>query len=280
MPSNYAIIQYCPDPAVEERLNIGVIAWDASGAHAVFVETWERARSFGGRDVGFLREFAQSMQNRLSQDMALFVDELTDDVVEQLIGDLAHSVQLTPARGASEDAPRLISSLAARFLYSPPPRAKKARDRRTAASRAYRAIRSAISAHAPKATSQLVHFHRSLEGKLGEHQFDVVLADGKPLAAVNALSFEIRSKGLLQREVDATAWALDDVRRLDEDMPLAVFILPPTNIPAERVFSSASKVFKGLGAKVMDDERAIGRWATRHTNHLGTQHAPRPAAAR
>ena len=69
MPSNYAIVQYRPDPASDERLNIGVIAWDADGAHAVFVDTWERVRSFGGCDIGFLREFAQSMQMRLAEDL-------------------------------------------------------------------------------------------------------------------------------------------------------------------------------------------------------------------
>lgn len=268
MPSNYTVVQYRPDPASDERLNIGVIAWDADGAHAVFVETWERVRSFGGCDVGFLREFAQSMQGRLTDELELPEDELTDELAAQLIGDLGHSVQLTPARGAEEEAPKLISSLAARFLYSPPQRAKAARGRRNATTHAYRAIKAAVNARSPKAARQLIHLHRGLEGKLGEHRFDVVLANGKPLAAVNALSFEITSIGNLQRDVDATAWALDDVRHLDETMPLAVFVLPPTNSEAERVFRSAGKIFKGLGAKLLDDEPRTVRWAKRQLSHL------------
>ncbi len=267
MPSNYTIVQYRPDPASDERLNIGVIAWDADGAHAVFVETWERVRSFGGCDVSFLRELAQSMQGRLADGLALPDDGLTDELREQLIGELGHSVQLTPARGAEEEAPQLVSSLAARFLYSPPPRAKPARGRRTATSHAYRAIKAAVDARKPSGAARRVHLHRNLEGKLGAHQFDVVLANGKPLAAVNALSFEVASKRDLQREVDATAWALDDVRHLDEALPLAVFVLPPTNSGAEQVFRSASKVFKGLGAKLLDDDPAMARWAKRQAGH-------------
>jgi hypothetical protein len=277
MPSNYTIIQYCPDPVGDERLNIGVIAWDAGGAHVEFVETWERARSFGGRNVAFLRDFAQSMQSRLSEEMELLVDELTDGLVEQLIGDVAHSVQLTPARGDSEDAQKLVSSLASRFLYSPPPRAKKARDRRTAAGHAYRAIKAAVSGQAPDAAKPRVLFHRNLAGKFGDHQFDVILANGRPLAAADALSFEIRSKGLLQREVDATAWALDDVRRLHQDMPLAVFVLPPTNTETEKVFRSAAKIFKGLGAKMTDSESAMARWATHQACRPPDKRAPEPA---
>ena len=50
MPSRYTLIQYRPDPASDERLNIGVIAWDADGAHVVFVESWEHVRLFTGQD--------------------------------------------------------------------------------------------------------------------------------------------------------------------------------------------------------------------------------------
>ena len=222
--------------------------------------------------MAFLREFAQSMQDRLPAEMEPLVDELTDELLQQWIGDVAHSVQLTPAQGAPEDAKKLISSLAARFLYAPPPRPKKGRDRRTAASHAYRAIKAAVHRKAPKRSKPLVHLqlHGMLEGKLGEHRFDVVLANGKPLAAVDAISFEVRSKANLQREVDATAWALDDVRRLNKDMPLAVFVLPPTNAEAEQVFRAASKTFKALGAKVMQDEPALARWAARRASGLQT----------
>jgi hypothetical protein len=119
-----------------------------------------------------------------------------------------------------------------------------------------------------------------LEGKLGEHVFDVVLANEKPLAAVDAISFEVRSKVNLQREVDATAWALDDVRRLDKDMPLAVFVLPPTNAEAEQVYRAAFKTFKALGAKVIEDEPALARWAARQVGRPQTIHAREPPTPR
>jgi hypothetical protein len=273
MPSRYTLIQYRPDPASDERLNIGVIAWDAEGAHVVFVESWEHVRLFGGQDVAFLREFAQSVQDRLPEEMAPIVEELTEELVQQWIGDLAHGVQLSPVEGAQEGAGKLISSLAARFLYSPSPRPKKRRGRRAAASHAYRAIKTALQKQ-PIGAGLLARLHRPLAGKLGEHVFDVVLANDKPLAAVGAISFETRSKANLQREVDAIAWALDDVRHLDKDMPLAVFVLPPTNPAAEQVFRAASKTFKALGAEVMKDEAAIGRWAKRQAVRLQTTTRP------
>jgi hypothetical protein len=279
MPSRYSLIQYRPDPGSDERLNIGVIAWDADGAHVVFIESWERARLFGGQDVAFLREFAQSMESRLPEEVELLADELTEELVERWIGDVAHSVQLTPAQGAPGGAKTLVASLATRFLYSPPPKAKKGRDRRAAVSRAYRAIKAALEAKAAKGSRPQVHLHRLLEGRLSEHLFDLVVSDGKPLAGVAAISFEVRSKARLQTEVDAVAWALDDVHRLDKEMPLAVFVLPPTNPQAEQVFLAASKTFNGLGAKVMKDEAALARWATRQAGRPRTTDAPKPAAS-
>lgn len=280
MPSKYALIQYRPDRGSDERLNIGVIAWDSDGAHVVFVESWERARLFGGQDVAFLREFAQSMERRLPEEVGLLADELTEELVERWIGDVAHSVELTPAQGAPGGAKKLVASLATRFLYSPPPKAKKGRDRRAAVSRAYRAIKAALDAKASKGSRPQVRLHRPLEGKLGEHLFDLVVSDGKPLAGVVAISFEVKSKARLQTEVDAAAWALDDVHRLDKEMPLAVFALPPTNPEAEQVFLAASKTFSGLETKVMKDEAALARWATRQAGHPRTTDAPKLAANR
>ncbi|HEY0649499.1 hypothetical protein [Phenylobacterium sp.] len=278
MPSKYTLIQYRPDRGSDERLNIGVIAWDADGAHVVFLESWERARLFGGQDVAFLREFAQSMERRLPEEIELLAGELTDELVERWLGDVAHSVQLTPAQGAPEGAKKLVASLAARFLYSPPPRAKKGRYRRAAVSHAYRIIKAAVGAKASKGAKPQVHLHRPLEGKFGEHLFDLVLSDGKPLAGVAAISFEVRSRARLQSEVDAVAWALDDVHRLDKGMPLAVFVRPPTNPEAEQVFLAASKTFNGLGAKVMQDDAALARWATRQAGRPRTAGAPKPPA--
>ena len=280
MPSRYTLIQYRPDPASDERLNIGVIAWDADGAHVVFVESWEHVRLFGGQDVAFLREFAQSVQNRLPEEMAPIVDELTEELVQRWVGDLADGVQLTPAEGAPEEAGKLVSSLAARFLYSPSPRPRQRRGHRMAASHAYRAIKTALHQKKAKGAGLVVRLHRPLKGELGEHLFDVVVANDKPLAAVDAISFETGSKANLQREVDATAWALDDVRHLDKDMPLAVFVLPPTNPEAEQVFRAASKTFKALGAAVMKDETAMGRWAKRQAVRQRATRPREPAPAR
>jgi len=266
MASKYALVQFYPDPASDERLDIGVIAWDAEGAHVVFIESLERVPAIGLDEVYRLQEFAQSVQQRLSDRTVPHLDERTGELAEHLIGVPAPGVRLTPTQSAPGDAPTLAASLAAQFHYGPAVKAGRVRGRQIAASHAYKSVLSALRKRAPREAKRLVHARYTLEGKFGQHQFDVVLARDEPLAAVSALSFEIRSRRNLQRELDATAWALEDVHKLHKGLPLAVFILPPTNPAAEVLHQAAARVFKGVGARMIDAEPAMARWALRHAN--------------
>lgn len=63
MVSYYSIIQYIPDPIADERINIGVLAFDDHSVQVKFLSRWDRVSSFAPvADVSFLREFAQQMQ--------------------------------------------------------------------------------------------------------------------------------------------------------------------------------------------------------------------------
>lgn len=263
MPSQYALVQFHPDPSADERVDIGVVAWDTDGAHVVFIEGWERVPAVSMEEARLLRDFAESVRARLSYGIDLLIDEARDELIEDLVASSGLGVRLTPPKSASEDASTLISSLAARFRYPSPPKAKRGRDRRVAASHAYKAISDAVRERLPVGSRALVKAHRTLAGKFGEHPFDVVLGADTPFAAVDALSFESPSRRRLQQESDAMAWALDDVRKLHPRLPLAVFILPPTSSEAEIVRGVASKAFKGVGARMIDDELEMGRWAVR-----------------
>jgi hypothetical protein len=271
MTSKYALVQFYPDPASSERLDIGVIAWDADSAHVVFIESWERVGAIGLDEVYRLQAYAQSLQERLSDRTVPHLDESTGGLAEHVIGVPAPGVRLTPARNAPEDAPTLIASLATHLHYGPAVRSDRTRGRLTAASRAYRSVLGALRKRAPADARRMVHARHALEGRFARHQFDVVLARDEPLAAVAALSFEVRSHRALQREVDATAWALEDVHKLRKDLPLAVFILPPADPETEALRQAAARVFKGVGARMIDAEPAIARWALRHAGLPASQ---------
>ena len=61
-PSYYSVIQYVPNPIADERINIGVIAFDDRTVLVHFLKNWNRVRNFGGEDIGFLLEFAKRME--------------------------------------------------------------------------------------------------------------------------------------------------------------------------------------------------------------------------
>jgi len=261
MTSKYAVVQFYPDPASDERLDIGVVAWDEEGAHVVFIESWERAPTISVDEVYLLQDYAQLLQQRLTDRTVPHLDENTGELAEHLINIPMPGIRLTPTQSAPGDAPTLAADLAAQLHSASGARSERVRDRRIAASHAYRSITGALRKRAPRDAKALIHARRMLEGKFGRHQFDVVLAADEPFAAVSALSFEVTSQRNLQREADATAWALDDVHKLRPDLPLAVFVLPPTNAQAEVVHRGAAKTFKGLGVRMIAGEPAIARWA-------------------
>jgi hypothetical protein len=66
--------------------------------------------------------------------------------------------------------------------------------------------------------------------------------------------------------VDATKWAVDDVRKRDKKLLLAIFVLPPSADSSG--FTRAQNVFRGLGAHVATTEQQFGRWAEREARSI------------
>ena len=59
MPSRYSIIQYVPNPIADERINIGVLAFDENLVKVSFLKNWQRVKDFGGENIDFLQDFAE-----------------------------------------------------------------------------------------------------------------------------------------------------------------------------------------------------------------------------
>jgi hypothetical protein len=120
-------------------------------------------------------------------------------------------------------------------------RRRRARSRLTAARIAADLLLRAVQERVPNSAKDLVDKNGQLTGQLESHRVDVVLGNGRPLAAVQALSFEGADTLALQRDVDATAWLVEDMKRKHKALPMAVFLLPPrteakTYLRAKRLF--------------------------------------------
>ena len=63
-------------------------------------------------------------------------------------------------------------------------------------------------------------------------------------------------------------WTLSDVRNINQNVPLAVFALPPTTKETAPIYRQARKVFKKLDADVVTTEKTMGTWARRQARSL------------
>jgi len=106
----------------------------------------------------------------------------------------------------------------------------------------------------------LIKKQHSIRGKFDEHQFDVVVANGRPFFAAQGLSFERSFSRAIQKDVDATAWAIDDVRKIQRTLPVAVLALPPAD--SSKYFDRARKTFQGLKAEMVLEDR-MDAWVKR-----------------
>lgn len=76
---------------------------------------------------------------------------------------------------------------------------------------------------------QLLRKRYTLEGSLDRHHFDVVVGNGIPYFAAQALSFEFPDLTTLKKTMDATAWTVADVleqTQQDGDSLRAVDVSP------------------------------------------------------
>src|SRR5205085_8631669 len=77
MPSKYTVLQFLPNPASGERVNVGVIAYGPSGGYVRFLSRWDRVRAFARTDVSFLKDLTKAVIAR--------VDVLTQAVREGFV---------------------------------------------------------------------------------------------------------------------------------------------------------------------------------------------------
>jgi hypothetical protein len=107
------------------------------------------------------------------------------------------------------------------------------------------------------AAAEVVERDVTLRGRLEEHQFDYRIANGAARELIRALAVETEDRDASNKEVDALAWAIDDVRQAGEDVPIDV-----VGVGNERILERAQRIYDGLGAALVREDE-IDEWARR-----------------
>jgi hypothetical protein len=247
MSAFFTVVQYVPDPVRDERINIGVIVFGDGHVKSRFVDNWNRVRAFGEESINYVLKFANE------------ADRLDEATIRRIAATWHHSMQLTQPAGSLLSPDKLLVDVANRYLRDWTCQGKPYRGRLKAVTLARSTVREAVASLLGPKAKRLVKNNLLLRGPHGDHEFDVGAENGRPYFAARALSFEGPESGALLRQIESTAWTLEDVREEDKEVPLAVVVLPPKNDHSE-LFRQAVQIFDKFEAAVVE-ESALPRWA-------------------
>jgi hypothetical protein len=261
MPSYYSIVQYIADAAKDERVNIGVVTFGDGHVRPLFIENWSRVKQFTGANVIALKDVARDARH------------WDEQFVRNLAANPWGSIHLTEPSASLLTPDNLLFFVGRRLLTEDAPDQRGYRRKsdvvRTVKSRVKEKLRERFGI----AGSALVREHNyALAGRRMSHQFDVAVGNGHPLFAAQGLSFEIPETRKLDKEVSATAWVIQDVKQIFQDLPITVVVLPPREV--NRTYLEAVGAFRDLRAEVVE-ENGINEWADRMADLV-----PPPGGAR
>ncbi len=212
------------------------------------------APGFGQEDVSFLKDFADSITRSSKPQLRFDVDarELhwKKELLEKYTNSWANSIQLTTPRAALRSPNDLLNEIADKFLRGSQWREPKAvNDRRAAVHLGKLTMRDELRQRGIRDIKNIMKTNFEIKGKFSSHAFDFCIANGKMYSAVQGLSFQGTDPKVKQKDADATAWAVDDVKKRKPTLPIAVIVVPPRG--TSKAYENARSTFLGLGASVL-----------------------------
>ena len=266
MVSRYSVIQYVPNPVTDERINVGVLAFDEEQVQVRFLSAWDRVRCFGQRkDIAILKDFARQMEESAESGLLFPGDEADDRPKHERLLKLSrgwmNSIQFTDPKGSLEDVENLIEDMAQTYLLGVEHRIKP-RDRQAAARFVTSHVRKLLQKQfGVDAAKELLRKDYELPGNRESHMFDVTVANGRPFFAAHGISFEVQTTDAV---MGSLAWMIIDVKQSTPEFPLAVVTLPPKPEMTDhkrlmKLYEKQTHTYKGLGAQVLEEEQ-VDSW--------------------
>lgn len=250
MAASYTVIQYVPNPVIDERINVGVIVFGSGKVQTHFIQNWTRVRQFGGADIRFLKDFGR------------YAEELKEDAVHQMVGKWMNCIQFTEPIWAEMDHEQLLFHATGEFLIDPPLAQRMHRSRRDVVNETASVLKKAIRQRIGGRASLLVKKNRSIEGTHGPHTFDIYVGNGRPIVAAQGLSFELPEEAA-ERDYEAVAWTIQDTKDHAGATPQLSVVM--TNSPRQQesaLYRQATKTLRSLGAELISESQVM-RWAER-----------------
>jgi hypothetical protein len=186
--------------------------------------------------------------------------------LHKVLGRWKNSIQFSEIRGSIKPLDALLREITKIYLRDIKPiKESRVPGKAQALNMAWSKINSALVYRYGRPGRSVLRKGYSLKGKYEEHEFDLVVANGSPYFGAFTLSFMIRDSSALKKEVDAAAFAVEDVKRSDRSFQLALVALSPKG--ESESFNRAINIFKALKTPVIR-ENQIDRWTKEMVNKL------------
>lgn len=262
MASRYSVIQYVPDPIADERINIGVVAFNNNAIRVRFVSNWERVRRFGLKDIEFLKDFAHHMKNEAEEGILFPCDKFnglsSQERISKITQGWINSIQITEPRASLDTVDELLEDIANTYLREQNPELEpkvRVRDRQAAAKIVRSKTREVLKREFGDKAKELLRKDYEIHGSKTNNKFDVVVANGRPYFAAHGLSFEVDIPDTLK---DAVLWRISDIKSCQPNFPLAIFVLPPKvgqhhYKQIEYTYQKTISTYKAMGADIVQE---------------------------
>jgi hypothetical protein len=262
----FSVVQYVPDALRQERLNIGVVlaSVDPPALEARFLTRREvsRLKSLGFEDdFSYIQDLAAEINSVSIGALGLNYGSHTWDLtaVTSAAKEWSNTIQFTELRAALGGEPQaLLNQLFEKYVAAPKHRKEpKVRDKAWAKGLFSKNLRDTIRKRLPRHDlSAMVQLNHKARGKYGEHRFDYALHVGSPAYLIQVFSFDIRDRDQLGLEIDATAWAINDLRHGKYSLPIGVVAFGDSQ---KDLLESAERTYDSLGTTVVREGR-IDDW--------------------
>lgn len=270
MKSQYSVVQFVPFPSSDERINLGVIAFDEdhdegdTSIAAKFIAQWTRVSAFGPQASARAKQFVDEFDTILLE--ARNRCESQGEILEYLHRSHSKLIQFSEPRPSMTDAhetlermwPIMVPGVVEKRKHHQA--ATRTRNKRQVSAQSRNSLGAALERrYGPVEGRKLISSKPEVAGTYEPHLLDFGIENGTILLGASALSFQTKDQ---ERDVDVAKWAFSDIRDAEPTLPLAAIVLPPADDDpvSQEHYAKACDIFVRLHIDMVEVDN-VDQWA-------------------
>lgn len=230
----YALVQYVPETAVDDRLTVGMVAIDDETGHgaSVFTSNWDRVRCFGDQQADYLRDFVKELRDEVGDARRMTVVARSREWLEDYTYHFRNSIQFSQIAWAPTGADEWIDRFGpiyVRGIHSPEEQAsqEESYDQDRLATETRHLVGDLLdSRFGFRSGRKLVRERKiEVESLRAVRTIDAALQNGALYFGALTTTLSKR-EGFAQRQIDYIYQSALDIRTVYADLPLIVITSP------------------------------------------------------